>query len=137
METAVLDRIKSSYELFNRTGQFEKEFFDADVEWHNAPEVPGAGVHRGRDAVLAELAAQGEAWESRHAIPAEMVSAGDKVVVVVHGLAIGRTSGAEVREDVVHVWTLKQGKVMRIEAFFDDDAARRSAGIDQSPSSDR
>jgi ketosteroid isomerase-like protein len=129
MEAAVLDRIKRSYELFNQTGRFEEEFFDAEVEWHNAPEVPGAAVHRGRDAVLAEIAAQGEAWESRHATPAEIVPAGNKVVVVVHGLAVGKVSGAEVRQEVVHVWTLKDAKVTRIEAFLEATAAFRAAGI--------
>jgi uncharacterized protein len=131
MEPDALDRIKRSYELFNQTGRFEEEFFDAEVEWHNAAEMPGAGVHRGRAAVLAEIAAQGEAWASRHATPAEVVSAGDKAIIVVQGLGIGKVSGAEVRQDVVHVWTLKDGKVTRIEAFFDAKAARRAAGIDQ------
>jgi len=129
MEAAVLDRIKRSYELFNQTGRFEEEFFDAEVEWHNAPELPGAGVHRGRDAVMAEIAAQGEAWDTRCATPAEIEPAGDKVVVVVHGFGIGKVSGARVGQDVLHVWTLKDGKVTRIEAFFDAKAARRAAGI--------
>jgi hypothetical protein len=36
-----------------------------DVEWRNAPELPGATLHRGREAVGADHAAQDEAWEWR------------------------------------------------------------------------
>jgi ketosteroid isomerase-like protein len=131
MEAAVIDRIKRSYELFNGTGQFELDFFDPDMEWHNAPELPGGGVHHGREAVLADLAAQGEAWESRSATPGEIIPLGDKVVVFVEGTGTGKTSGAEVRFDVVHVWTLNNGKVTRIEAFLDRGAALRAAGVEQ------
>ena len=126
----MIDRIKRSYEHFNGTGQFDLDFFHPDMEWHNAPELPGGGVHRGREAVLADLAAQGEAWESRSATPSEIIPAGDKVVVIVEGSGTGKTSGAEVRIDVVHVWTLKEGRVTRIEAFLDRRAGLRAAGLD-------
>jgi uncharacterized protein len=129
MDTALIDRIKRSYEHFNGTGRFEQDFFDPEMEWHNAPELPGGGVHRGREAVLADLAAQGEAWESRTAMPDEIIPAGDKVVVFVRGSGIGKVSGAEVQIDVVHVWTLRDGRVTRIEAFLDRKAALRAAGV--------
>jgi ketosteroid isomerase-like protein len=87
-------------------------------------------VHRGREAVLTDLAAQGEVWESQSATPREIIPAGDKVVVFVDGTGTGKASGAEVRIDVVHVWTLKGGKVTRIEAFLDPGAAMRAAGLE-------
>jgi ketosteroid isomerase-like protein len=137
VDERVLERIKRSYELFNETGAFEADLFAADVEWHNTPEMPGADVHRGRAAVLAEIAAQGEAWESRRAQPLEFLPAGDKVAVVVCGLGVGKASHAEVRQDVVHVWTVNAGMVTRVEAFLDAKAGLRAAGITYNPSSDR
>jgi ketosteroid isomerase-like protein len=130
IDAALVNRIKRSYELFNETGRFDEEFFHPDIEWRNAPEVPGASLHRGRDAVVAEIAAQGEAWEHRKAEPREVVLSGDKAVVSVHGTSRGRSSGASVEVDVVHVWTLEEGKVRRIEAFLDRAAALRAAGLE-------
>src|SRR5690348_4861987 len=129
MDPALIDRIKRSYELFNGTGQFEPDFFHPEVEWHNAPELPGAGVHRGLDAVRADLAAQGEAWRSRRTTPSEIIPAGDKVVVFVEGRNTGKASGGHVHFANVHIWTLRDGLVTRIQAFLDRRAALLAAGL--------
>jgi ketosteroid isomerase-like protein len=129
MDPAVIDRIRRSYEQFNTTGEFEKDFFDDEIEWQNAPELPGAGLHRGREAVLADLAAQGEAFEWRHAEPHRLIDAGSKVVIFVRGSGAGKSSGAPIVFDVVHVWTIAEGRVRRIEAFLDPDAALQAAGL--------
>jgi ketosteroid isomerase-like protein len=100
-----------------------------DVEWRNAPELPGATPHRGREAVGADLAAQDEAWEWRRAEPVELIPAGDKVVVTVSMSARGKASGAPVVFEIVHVWTFESGKLRRIKAFLDRDAAMRAAGL--------
>jgi ketosteroid isomerase-like protein len=44
--------------------------------------------------------------------------------------AQGKASGAPVQTDVAHVWTIERGKVRRIEAFLDREAALRSAGLE-------
>jgi ketosteroid isomerase-like protein len=132
MDQATIERIERSYELFNSTGQFEEAFFSPDVEWHNAPEVPGATVHRGRDAVVREIAAQGEAWESRHATPLKILAGSDKAAVFVRGTSQGKASGAPVEIYLVHVWTIEDGMVRRIEVFMEREAALSAAGLGES-----
>jgi ketosteroid isomerase-like protein len=129
MDAAAIERIKRSYELFNTTGRFEEDFFHPDIEWHNAPELPGAAVHRGRDAVLADLAAQGDAFEWRRADLIELLPGDDSLVVFLKLIAQGKSSGAPVSIDIANVWTVRDGKVMRIEAFLDREAALRAAGL--------
>jgi ketosteroid isomerase-like protein len=90
MDAFTINRIKRSYDLFNETGEFDHDLFRDNVEWRNAPELPGATLHRGREAVGADLAAQDEACEWRRAEPVELIPAGDKVVVMVSMSARGR-----------------------------------------------
>ena len=127
MEDATVIRIRRSYQLFNATGSFDEDFFASDVEWHNALEVPGARVHRGKDEVLAELAAQDEVWEWFRIEPVEFETVNEKVIVVTKATALGKTSGAPLEFEIVHIWTVEGGLVSRIEAFFDRDAAGEAA----------
>jgi ketosteroid isomerase-like protein len=131
MDDATTARIKRYYEVFNERGELdEDEFFAPDVEWVNAAELPGATVYRGRGRVLADIAAQGEAFEWRQVEPVEIQDAGNKLVVSVKFTAQGKASGAPVEIDLVHVWTVDAGRVCRIEAFVDREAALRSAGVE-------
>ena len=130
MDDALLERIKHTYERFNANEEFDLDLFHPDVEWHNDPGLPGGGVHHGIDAVLTDQAAQGEAWESRHVEVHEMIPAGDKVAVALTLHVVGKTSGVPVRIELVHLWTVADAKVRRVEVFLDRRAAMKAAGLD-------
>ncbi len=51
--------------------------------------------------------------------------------VVVHGriVARGRASGMPLTSEFTHVWTLRDGRVLRVEAFLDPAAAERASGV--------
>jgi ketosteroid isomerase-like protein len=146
MEPELIARIRHSYELFNTTGDFDEAFFHPEVEWHNAPEFPEATVHHGVEAVRADLAAQGEAWESRRTDVLDVLTSENTAAVHVRISARGKASGVDTAIDVTHVWTLEDGRVRRIEVFVDRRAALKAAGLagaapgrrpGYSPSSDR
>ena len=59
----------------------------------------------------------------------EPVAAGDRVFVVVHERSTGRVSGATVESRHFAVWTLADGKVVRIQVFDDRGDAERAAGL--------
>ena len=64
------------------TGEgYDIDFFHPDVEWQNSPGFPGGQEHRGREAVAADMDAQGEAWESRRVEVHEVIPASDQVIV--------------------------------------------------------
>jgi ketosteroid isomerase-like protein len=57
-------------------------------------------------------------------LPEEIVAVSEeKVVVVVRSEARGRLSGAEVGGRVAHLWTLRDGKVVRLQLFRSREAA--------------
>jgi uncharacterized protein len=132
MEGLDLDRVRAAYAAFSEGGQApDRELFDPDMEWHNAPELPGATVHRGYDAMIADIQEQGEVWEERRFEPVEIVAAGDRMVVFLEVTVRGRSSGVPVRQELAHVVTLRDGKVIRVQAFIDRDRALREAGVER------
>jgi uncharacterized protein len=131
MEQRDLERVRAAYATYDQGGDLDPALFDPDVEWHNAPELPGATVHRGFDAMMADLRAQEEAWDERRLVPVDIVAAGDRAVVSLEVHARGRSSGVPVRLEVFHVLTVREGKVARVQAFVDRDQALREAGLER------
>jgi ketosteroid isomerase-like protein len=67
------------------------------------------------------------AWTDFRSIPDEIADHGDKVLVVNRIEGRGKESGADVSADTATLWTLRDGKVMRMALYWDVDAARRAA----------
>jgi ketosteroid isomerase-like protein len=73
------------------------DFFDADLTWHLPPEYPeGAQLARGRDGLRAFIAMLREAWSEWRFVPERFFDAGDRVLVFVHVVAVGRESGVPI-----------------------------------------
>ena len=62
-------------------------------------------------------------------IPKEFTDAGDRVVVTVHFRGRGQESGAEVDARSHHVYTLRDGKTIRMDEFMDRADALKAAGL--------
>jgi ketosteroid isomerase-like protein len=129
VEPLDLERVREIYAAFNEARALDSELFDPEVEWHNAPELPGATVHRGLDAMRADIDEQMEAWEERHFDPVELMDAGEHVIVFLNLDAKGKSSGVPVHIELAHVLTFRDGKVVRVQAFIDRDQALRAAGM--------
>ena len=67
------ERVRAGYASIDSDGVPDPALFDPDVEWHNAPELPGATDHRGIEAMTADIRAQAEAWEERHFEPVDVI----------------------------------------------------------------
>jgi ketosteroid isomerase-like protein len=123
------DRIRAVYAAFNEEGELDTELFHPDVEWHNAPEWPGASVHHGIDAVVTDLQAQFDAWEEARYEPVEILRVDDKIVVLLHVVVRGKASGAPSGMEAGHVLTLRDGRVARVQAYLSRDQALEAAGL--------
>ena len=130
MEQIDRERVRAGYASIDSDGVPDPELFDPDVEWHNAPELPGATVHRGVEAMMADMRAQAEAWEERHFEPVDVIETEDGAVVFLRITARGRSSGVPVDLEVAHVLTMRNDKVVRVQAFLDREQALRAAGVE-------
>ena len=59
----------------------------------------------------------------------EIIDAGDRVVLSAHHRGRGRGSGIKVDARLYEVYTLRRGKVIRVDEYTDRAAALEAAGL--------
>ncbi|MEX2252908.1 MAG: nuclear transport factor 2 family protein [Thermoleophilaceae bacterium] len=116
--------LRSGFEAYSRGEEFA-EMFDPDVVWNPADEAPMQGV----DAVRSYMERWESEWERLDTVPEEFTDADDKVIVTVHFSGRGRTSGIEVDARLFEVYTLRDGKVTRMDEYTDRSDALEAAGL--------
>jgi ketosteroid isomerase-like protein len=58
-----------------------------------------------------------------------VIDAGDRVVSLVRQVGRTKTGGVEIEAPAAAVWTIRDGKLRRVEFHLDQEAALRSAGL--------
>ena len=89
------------------------------MEWHDQAAIPGADVHRGREAVSCHFEQWFDAWEEIEYTTEELLDHGDCVVLVIRRRGKGKGSGVVVSDQVIHVYTVRSEKIVRFEGFTD------------------
>jgi ketosteroid isomerase-like protein len=106
---------------------------DADIELNPDPEASWVGigdVYRGHEGMRAYMAAVYEAFEDYRPEVEELLDAGDRVVTLAVESGTGRGSGATVQSNrTAHVWTLREGKAVRLDLYLDRQPALESVGL--------
>jgi len=124
--------VRMGYEAWNR-GDLDhiRRMIDDSFEWREALEVPGAGTRRGRAEFDRYLRSFPHFWRQFEFEPVEIRDAGDRVLAVVVERGRSARSDVEVSQLFVHVWTLRAGKAVRLEGFYDKESALRAAELAQ------
>ena len=97
--------------------------FSDDVELITALER-----FHGHEGIVEEARRWHETWEEYRFDVEELVDADDKVVLLYRQVGRGRDSGVEVEECAGWVYTLREGKIIRLEMLPDQATALRAAG---------
>jgi ketosteroid isomerase-like protein len=87
-------------------------------------------VLRGRDAVLAYWEEIGEAWEYQRFELERVIEGEDVAVALWHEIAHIRDSELEVKGETASLIKLRDGKVVELRGFMDQDEALQAAGLD-------
>jgi ketosteroid isomerase-like protein len=121
--------VRRAYEALN-DGDMEAALapLDERAEWHEISLLPEAGAYVGRDAIVSLLATFLESWEEVRQDIEDTVVAGDRVGLFIHLRARGRGSGVEVDRRYAHVWTMRDGRGVRVDAYDEPGAAREALG---------
>jgi ketosteroid isomerase-like protein len=125
------DTVKQGFDSFNQgDAQGLEAVWTDDVRWEGSgvEEIPGGGVHEGKQAVMQMAGSIPQRWESFQAIPDEFIEDGDTVVVL--GRLEGRTpQGEDVKAPFVHIWRMEAGKGKRVQALTDSLQLGRALGV--------
>jgi ketosteroid isomerase-like protein len=123
-----VELLQEAFEHFSRTGEPDWDSIDPEVEVYDH-DIPDAGTYRGHEGYAAWLADWGEAWSEFSAEPERWLDGGDKVVIVLRMTARGKASGVEVRRRDAMVFTLRDGKTVRLDYYNNEAQALESAGL--------
>jgi ketosteroid isomerase-like protein len=107
------------------------ELADPDIELHGTVGgVEEGRVYRGLAEIIREYdEVDGEAWEERRIEPVGFLDADEEVVVLFHEFRRGRGSGVELETDTAAVYTVRNGRVVRIQGFLDRQQPDRQWGF--------
>jgi ketosteroid isomerase-like protein len=127
-----IELVKSAFDAWNQ-GQVEAftDHMAEDVAWlevSGRPEGP-ATERLGRDRLRKGLESLFDAWETYRVEIEQIDDVGDRVVVVVREFGRGRASGVEVDGRWGYLITVRDGKIVRVEAYREARQALEIAGL--------
>jgi ketosteroid isomerase-like protein len=120
--------VRSIYAVWERGGS-AIDMFDQEIEMIESSVVPGATTARGVDAVARYIASFVNYWDGVQIQPEEYIDAGDQIIVVARFVGRGKSSGVDVDRIWAYVWTIRDGKALRMEAYAERGEALRAVGL--------
>jgi ketosteroid isomerase-like protein len=109
--------------------------YDPNIEWEFA-QSPFRGlfkhdVYRGRDGLRSFIRERyEEAWSTIEDELVELIGAGERVISVITTRGRGRASGVEVEMTHAGIWTIRAGKIVRVE-WMSHEEALEAAGLSE------
>jgi uncharacterized protein len=101
------------------------------VEWTEAEGIPYAGTYVGPDAVLNNVLAKlATEWDGFTVTPHDVIDGGDKVVSTGRYAGTYKETGKSFECDFAHVWTLRDGKVVRFHQYVDSAIVQEALKAD-------
>jgi ketosteroid isomerase-like protein len=124
-----IELIQSVYDAYHRR-DFAYVFarIAPDLEIIQTTELPWGGVHKGPDGAqkfFAKIAEHVDALPT----PELFIPAGDDVAVVGRLRGTAKKTGSFIDIPIVHVWTIRDGKFARFQAWIDTPAMREALGL--------
>jgi ketosteroid isomerase-like protein len=125
-----IEIVRRAYESVNR-GDLDAAVADvaADGVYIPSEAFPESRVRRSPEEMKEFLRWLVDEFEGARVEPHEFIDVGHKVFVPSTITGRGRLSGAEARWDVWHVWEIRDGKIVRNQAFLSEGEARKAAGL--------
>ena len=97
------------------------EMLSANVEWGEPenPFNPAGGTRHGHEGFLEWLNIGKQVEDILVLEPRKMLTDSDSVAVVGYMKCLAKTTGKPYESDFVHIVTLKDGKIVKFQEFFD------------------
>jgi ketosteroid isomerase-like protein len=128
-----LETLEALYARWARGDFANTDAFTEDVVWVPTG-APESGVFTGIEELTKSWRGFLQAWEELRISAKEVIpGSGGKYVVMQVFRGKGKSSGVETEGKTAVFFTMRDGKVARMEGYWDRDAALRAAGIDKGP----
>jgi ketosteroid isomerase-like protein len=92
------------------------------------PDQPDVRDHRGVDGLIAFLGEWAEAWDGYSIEVLRVRGVGDLVLATARQRGQGKRSGVPIDDEVTFVFSLRQGKIVRLQMFGAEQQALEALG---------
>ncbi|MFL6254778.1 MAG: nuclear transport factor 2 family protein [Pyrinomonadaceae bacterium] len=128
-----VDIVRGTYEAYSRGDLAAAlQSLDPRVEWHQAENFiyadrsPYVGPTAMLEGLFSRFAAE---WEGFTTVADELLDAGERVVALGYYSGTYRKTGKPVRAQFAHIWTLRDGKVVKFEQYTDTAQFAQATGV--------
>ena len=120
MSESAVDAVRALYEAFGRADiPTILAALDEDIQWSAPENLPQGGEFHGRDEVARFFQAIGENWDGLSVEIEDVVSSGDRVVVLSRITGELRSTGEKTGYRSAHVWTMRGDTPTRFAEYVD------------------
>jgi uncharacterized protein len=116
--------LRDAYEALNH-GDIERALavLDEQAEWCEHSDLPEAGLYRGRDAIRTFLESFLESWQDFTQDTEDLIAGEGCVLILLRSSSRGKGSGVSVEGKYAHLWTMRDGRGVRVDAYLHRDEA--------------
>jgi ketosteroid isomerase-like protein len=117
-------RLRASYAALNQgdiTGTLE--VLADDAKWVEHSDLPEAGSYRGRETIRGFLEHFLDSWDRFEQDIEDVQTRNGCVLLFIRLVARGKGSGIDVQSRYAHLWTMREGVGVRVDAYYDRDQA--------------
>jgi ketosteroid isomerase-like protein len=126
-----VEAARRGFEALERGGvEAFLDFIDPEFETTTPPELTvEPATYKGREGLRHYFESFYEIMEEVRFEPEEFIDAGDQVVVPARLVARGRDTGIEAVQQLAMVWTIRDGKGLRVDTYATRAEALAAAGL--------
>jgi ketosteroid isomerase-like protein len=128
MSNANVELVRRMYEVFDTDFAAALELLTPDVEWVNPPDAVVGGTLSGHEGFAKAMTGIADSFASWSHEPERFTEIGRQVLVDLTFRAKGRGSGVELEKPEFHLWSFRQGKIVRLQWFNRREEALAAAG---------
>jgi ketosteroid isomerase-like protein len=119
-----VEQIKRSYEALNRRDiDGTMAVLDQDATWVEHSDLPEAGSYEGRETIRNFLESFLDSWDEFEQHIEEVHTEDDCVLLFIRLSASGKGSGIDVQSRYAHLWVIRDGRGVRVDAYYDRESA--------------
>jgi uncharacterized protein len=122
--------LRAVYEKWAQGDFWTPEIFDPQVQIIWTEDFPDLDATTGLDGMASGIKAYLSAWTDARMAPEDFQVVGDSILVTIRLSATGRTTGITFEDRRAHIWTMRNGKAVRLEGYVTVEAGRRALGLE-------
>jgi ketosteroid isomerase-like protein len=126
--------VRRAYEYFRQTGDFREDAFSPDFVWDMSTfrGWPEQQTYQGVEGARAFHRDWVEAWDDWEIEVESLHDAGDRVAAILRQRGRSKTTGLPVDMGFGQVWTIRDGRQVRMDMYASREEALEAVGLTES-----